>query len=134
MIKNIKKIYMIDSELILNRLKEIKHCKNDTELGELLGVTQSAVSMCRKRNGMFWDEIIKICDKSELDYILYGIEENGSKNCNQDDKYTTDRMLDIIEQQQESIRILAEANRRHAESISGLIERLGMEKNEAQKI
>ena len=62
----------MDSNLIYNRLKDIKNIRSDLELSKFLGVSQSGMSMSRARNTIFWNELIQKCDKAEFVFVVYG--------------------------------------------------------------
>lgn len=66
---------MIDSKLILLRLKKILDYRTDTELGDFLGVQQATISQWKSRNSIDLTLIVnKLPFRTDLNYLISGVD------------------------------------------------------------
>lgn len=68
---------IMDINLILNRLKQIKNFKKDRELAEFFEVKASHFSTWRARNTIDWELLYKKCRENNI-----SIDELLSEDCN----------------------------------------------------
>ncbi len=62
----------LNKSLILERLKEIKGFKTDTELAVFLGITRSTLSNWHNRNSIDFDILFSKCEHINIDWLITG--------------------------------------------------------------
>lgn len=62
----------MDKSLILNRLKETKKFKTDTELANFLGISKSTLSNWYTRNSIDYDLLFSKCEQINIDWLITG--------------------------------------------------------------
>lgn len=61
-----------DKTKIIKRLREVKNIRTDSELCRVLGISTGTLANWKKRNSLDYDLILSICEKEDLNYILFG--------------------------------------------------------------
>ena len=54
-------------EEILNKIKELKNIKKDTDLAELLGVKSNTITTWRTRKNVPYDALFHFCESNQID-------------------------------------------------------------------
>ena len=112
------------SDDILDRLKSALSLKNDTELGNRLGVSKAAISNWRKRNSVDYPLVFSFCEHINIDWLITG---RGTMNLDapQPMSYPSQgELMDrIVEQAKEIGRLEAELaeTKKHAERLAALV-------------
>lgn len=65
----------IDKIQILNRFKQVKKFKTDTELAQFLGVDKTTLSNWKARNTIDWDLMFSKCEHISIQWLITGEDE-----------------------------------------------------------
>ncbi|WP_255555079.1 helix-turn-helix domain-containing protein [Flavobacterium sp. NKUCC04_CG] len=68
---------MLDTNIILKRLKTHLNVKTDLQLSKILKVKPNTISSWKKRNSMQFDSVIDVCETHHIDLneLLYGVNK-----------------------------------------------------------
>lgn len=68
---------MLDTNIILKRLKSLLNVKTDLQLSKILKVKPNTISSWKKRNSMQFESVIDVCEVHHIDLndLLYGVNK-----------------------------------------------------------
>ncbi|WP_430615272.1 helix-turn-helix domain-containing protein [Flavobacterium sp. JP2137] len=68
---------MLDTNIILKRLKSLLNVKTDLQLSKILKVKPNTISSWKKRNSMQFESVVDVCEIHNIDLneLLYGINK-----------------------------------------------------------
>lgn len=66
--------YTLNTDNILNRMKEVLHARNDAELARFLGVEASTIATWKRRETIPWEMCSRLYEEhgTDLNWLLYG--------------------------------------------------------------
>lgn len=112
----------MNTELIINRLKEAKKITTDAQLATVLGVKPNTLSTWKTRNSLDLELIFSKCEDISLDWLIFG---RGDMFYSQNREQTTpsgssDTYKAIADERERTIKVLQDTNKNLLEEIQQL--------------
>lgn len=99
---------MIDTKIVLERLKSVLGIQKDTELAEFLEISPQQLAQAKKRDNIPYQKIIERASlgKYHLDYVFLGVGKKSPANASFD--FSEGEKIDDIVESKEMAKMLSD--------------------------